>query len=170
MSLYDYIEILQSGLLIYRWHFSFVEGIPNERLHSIHLFINLLIYLFIHSFIYLYRKTSFATKTTNMTKRVPTVGTVSSWWANSLILSKSPVQRLYIVYSRTSKTPTRNNSHSPLTRTKFPFQCSKFHLNLRTMTRIPRQIELFFVSLQSSSYRGSIVVDFVYGLCIFIYY
>ena len=56
---YDYIEMLQSGLLIYRWHFSFVEGIPNESLHSIHLFINLLIYLFIHSFIYLYIKTLF---------------------------------------------------------------------------------------------------------------
>ena len=54
--LYDYIEMLQSDLLIYRWHFSFVEGIPNESLHSIHLFINLLNYLFIHSFMYLYIK------------------------------------------------------------------------------------------------------------------
>ena len=43
---------------------------------------------------------------------------------------------------------------------KFPFSWSNFHWNLPWSTQIPRWLEMFFVSLQSSSYRGSTVNNF----------
>ena len=53
-----------------------------------------------------------------------------------------------------SRTSNSDYSNSPLTRTKFSFPWSKFHWNLPRKLEFPAlKLELFFASLQSSSYR-----------------
>ena len=53
-----------------------------------------------------------------------------------------------------SRTSNSDYSNSPLTRTKFSFSWSKFHWNLPRKLEFPAiKLELFFASLQSSSYR-----------------
>ena len=53
-----------------------------------------------------------------------------------------------------SRTSNSDYSNFPLTRTKFSFPWSKFHWNLPRKLEFPAlKLELFFASLQSSSYR-----------------
>ena len=68
-------------------------------------------------------------------------------WNSSFSIGQvSKVYQIHLLYSRSS-----------ITRTKFPFPWSTFHWNLPPVTRILRWRELFFVSLQSWSYRDVFV-------------